>query len=54
MESAKHFAFKFKTLFPTEFLEFTCELLDDKAKQIEFESGETRVPIIDLQVDILK
>ena len=54
MENAKHVAFKFKTSLPAEFLEFTCELLDDKAKQIEFESGETRVPITDLQVDILK
>ena len=54
MKNAKDFAFKFKTSFPAEFLEFTCELLDDKAKQIEFENGETRVPIIDLQVDILK
>ena len=54
MENAKHFAFKFKTAFPAEFLEFTCELLDDKAKQREFESGETKVPIIDLQIDPLK
>ena len=34
MENAKHIGFKFKTTFPTEFLEFTCELLDDKAEQI--------------------
>ena len=54
MENATHFGFKFKTSFPAEFLEFSCELLDDKAKQIEFESGETKVPIIDLQIDILK
>ena len=54
MENAKHFGFKFKTSFPTEFLEFTCELLDDKAKQIEFGSGEEKDFIIDLQIDILK
>ena len=54
MENAKHFWFNIKTSFPAEFLEFSCELLDDKAKQIEFESGETKVPIIDLQIDILR
>ena len=54
MENAKHFGFKFKTSFPTEFLEFTCKLLDDKAKQIEFADNEQKVPIIDLQIDILK
>ena len=54
MENATHFGFKFKTAFPTELLEFTYEMLDDKAKQIEFEDGETKVPIIDLQIDILK
>ena len=31
MENVKHFGFKFKTTFPAEFLEFMCELLDDKA-----------------------
>ena len=54
MENTKHFSFKFKTSFPTEFLEFTCELIDDKAKQIEFASGEEKDFIIDLQIDILK
>ena len=33
-DNAKHFGFKFKTSFPTEFLEFTCEFLDDKANRI--------------------
>ena len=54
MENAMHFGFKFKTRSPTEFLEFTCELLDDKAKQIEFKDDEEKVPILDLQIDILK
>ena len=54
IESATHFAFKFETSFPTEILEFKVELLDDKAKQIEFKDGENKVPAIDLQIDILK
>ena len=54
IESATHFAFKFKTSFPTEILEFKVELLDDKAKQIEFNDGENKVPAVDLQIDILK
>ena len=54
MENAKHFGFKFKTSYPTEFLEFTCELLDDKAKKIEFQMGEEKVPALDIQIDILK
>ena len=54
MENAKHFVFKFKSSFPTEFLEFTCQLLDDKADKIKFADGEEKVPIIDLQIDILK
>ena len=54
MQNAKHFAFKFKTSFPTEFLELKCELLDDKAKKIEFNDRENKVPIIDLQINILK
>ena len=54
MENAKHIGFKFKTTFLTEFLEFACELLDDKAEQIKFSSGETKVPILDLQIDIVK
>ena len=54
MENAKHFGFKFKTSFPTEFLEFTCELLDDKANQINFASGEQKVHVLDLQIDILR
>ena len=54
MESAKHFGFKFKTTFPTEFLEFTCEFLDDTANKKEFADNEDKVPIIDLQIDILR
>ena len=54
MENAKHVGFKFKTSFPTEFLEFTCELLDDKANQINFVSGEQKVLILDIQIDIVK
>ena len=54
IESATHFAFKFKTNFPTEILEFKVELLDDKAKQIEFNDNENKVPAIDFQIDILK
>ena len=54
MQNAKHFGFKFKSSFPTEFLEFTCKFLDDKADQIKFADGENKVPIIDLQTDILK
>ena len=54
METAKHFGFSFKTSFPTEFLEFTCDLLDDKAEKIKFADCEEKVPIIDLRIDILK
>ena len=54
MQNPKHFGFKFKTSFQTEFLEFTCEFLDDKANQIKFAETEKKVPIIDLQIDILK
>ena len=53
MQNAKHFAFKSKTSFP-EFFEFKCKLLDDKAKKIKFNAGEDKVPIIDLQTDVLK
>ena len=53
-DNAKHFGFKFKASFPTEFLEFTCEFLDDKANKIEFDDNEEKVPIIDLQIHILK
>ena len=54
MVNNKHFRFKYKTSFPTEFLEFTCELLDDKANQINFASDEQKVPVLDLQIDILR
>ena len=54
IESATHFAFIFKTSFPTEILEFKVELLDDKAKQIEFNDNENKVTAVDLQIDILK
>ena len=54
MQNAKHFDFKFKSSFPTEFLEFTYEFLDDKADQTKFADRENKVPIIDLQIDILK
>ena len=54
MQTVKHFGFAFKTSFPTEFLEFTCEFLDDQAKKIEFAVGEEKVPIIDLEINILK
>ena len=54
MKTAKHFGFSFKTSFPTEFLEFTCDFLDDKAEKIKFAGGEEKVPIIDLRIDILK
>ena len=54
MENAKHLGFNFKTSFPTEFLEFICELLDDKANPIKFVSGEQKVPVLDLQIDITK
>ena len=54
IESAIHFAFKFKTAFPTEIFEFKIELLDDQVKQIKFGSGETKVPALDIQIDVLK
>ena len=54
IENAKHFAFKFNTAFPTEIFEFKIELLDDQAKRINFASGETNVPTLDIQIDILK
>ena len=54
IESATHFAFKFKTSFPTEIFEFKIELLDDQAKLIEFNDNENKVPTVDLQIDILK
>ena len=54
IETATHFAFKFKTGFPTEILEFKIELLDDKTKQIRFNDSETKVLTVDLQRDILK
>ena len=54
METVKHFGFGFKTSFPTEFLEFTCDFLDDKAEKIVFADGEEKVPIIDLIINILK
>ena len=54
MQTAKHFGFAFKTSFPTEFLEFTCEFLDDQAKKIVFADSEEKVPIIDLVINILK
>ena len=54
MENAKHLGFEFKTSFSTEFLEFTCELLDDKANQIKFISDEQKVPVLDLHIDIIK
>ena len=38
-DNTKHFEFKFKTSFPTEFLELTCEFLDDKANKIEFDDN---------------
>ena len=43
IENATHFAVKFKTSFSTEILEFKVELLDDKAKQIEFNDGKNKV-----------
>ena len=46
MENATHFAFKFKTRFPAEFLQFTCELLEDKVKKTEFKDREEKVPVL--------
>ena len=54
VQSVTHFAFKFKTAFPTEIFEFKIELLDDVAKKIEFSADETKVPALDIQIDILK
>ena len=54
IENAIHFVFKFKTAFPTEIFEFKIELLDEQAKQITFASGETKVPALDIQIDILR
>ena len=54
IESAIHFAFNFKTAFPTEIFEFKIELLDDQAKQITFRSEETKVPALHIQIYILK
>ena len=49
-----HLTFSFKTTSPNELLQFSCELLDDKAKQIIFATGETKFPIFDFVIDILK
>ena len=51
---ADHLAFSFKTTAPSELLEFSCKLLDDKAKPIKFASDEQKVPIFDFTIDILK
>ena len=53
-DQAGHLAFSFKTTLPSELLEFSCELLDDKAKPIKFTSDEQKVPIFDFTIDILK
>ena len=49
-----HLAFSFKTKSPDELLEFFCELLDDNAKLITFATDETKVPVFDFVIDILK
>ena len=42
-EKADHLSFPFKTLTPTEILEFSCELIDDKGISKKFDSEETKV-----------
>ena len=54
METAKHFGFAFKTSFPTEFLEFTCDFLKMTKPKKEFADGEEKVPIFDLIINLLK
>ena len=54
MENAKHLGFILKTYFPTEFLEFPCELRDEKANQIKLVSDKQKVTVLDLQTDITK
>ena len=53
-DKADHLAFSFKTTTPSELLEFSCELLDEKATPIKFASDEKKVPIFDFTIDILK
>ena len=53
MQNAKHFAFKFKTSFPTELFEFKCELLDDKAKKMNKKENIQSITN-DLKVILLK
>ena len=53
-EKASHLSFPFKATTPMELLEFSCELLDDSSKTIKFREGETKVPVFDFILDILK
>ena len=39
---------------PAEILEFLCELIDDKGISIKFYSQETKIPVFDFVIDILK
>ena len=52
-KKADHLSFPFKTSTQAELLEFSCELLDDKGKT-KYYDGETKVPVFDFAIDILK
>ena len=53
-EKVDHLAFSFKAKTPTELLDFSCELLGDKAKPIKFTANEKKFPVFDFIVSILK
>ena len=53
-EKVDHLAFSFKTKTPTELLDFSCELLNDKAKPIKFAADEKKVLVFDFVISVLK
>ena len=52
--NSDHFAFSFITKNITDLLQFSITLLDGAGKKITFPTGETKLPIINFTIQILK
>ena len=53
-QNSDHLAFSFITKNITDLLQFSITLLDGAGKKITFPAGETKLPIINFTIQILK
>ena len=52
ISNGKHLSFSFKTFSLNNLLDFSINLIDDNNKPLEFNSGETKISILNFKIEV--